>query len=85
MKHSIYILLIFLASCLPACLPFTAPDRISDDLSRAAGWMWTAPDSALHLLESFPHPEKLTGREQADYALLLSHARYRGSPVKPRV
>ena len=35
------------------------------------------PDSALHLLESISASRHLTGKEQADYALLLSLAQYR--------
>ena len=37
--------------------------------------MYTHPDSALKLLQAIPNPELLTGREQADYALLLTEAR----------
>ena len=39
--------------------------------------MYTYPDSARQMLESVLHPERLTGKEQADYALLLSQARSR--------
>lgn len=33
------------------------------------------PDSALLLLEQIPHPEKLRGKQRADYVLLLTQAR----------
>ena len=33
------------------------------------------PDSALYLLQQIPHPDKLHGRQQADYAFLLTQAR----------
>ena len=39
--------------------------------------MYTYPDSARQMLESVLHPERLTGKEQANYALLLSQARSR--------
>lgn len=32
-------------------------------------------DSALLLLEQIPHPEKLRGKQRADYVLLLTQAR----------
>lgn len=37
--------------------------------------METCPDSALLLLNQIPQPEKLQGKECADYALLLTQAR----------
>ncbi|MBR5203601.1 MAG: tetratricopeptide repeat protein [Bacteroidaceae bacterium] len=46
-------------------------------MHRAEALMYTHPDSALQVLETIPDPEKLTGREQADYALLLTQARSR--------
>lgn len=51
--------------------------EIADALAKADALMYESPDSALRLLESIPHPERLQGKEQADYALLLSLARYR--------
>lgn len=39
--------------------------------------MYTRPDSALQMLEAISQSEQLTGKEQADYALLLSQARSR--------
>ena len=46
-------------------------------LEEAETLIYESPDSALRLLESISHPERLQGKEQADYALLLSLARYR--------
>lgn len=46
-------------------------------LEEAETLIYESPDSALRLLESIPHPERLQGKEQADYALLLSLAQYR--------
>ena len=39
--------------------------------------MYTRPDSALQMLETISQSEQLTGKEQADYALLLTQARSR--------
>lgn len=44
-------------------------------LDGAEGLMEEAPDSALRLLCQIRHPEHLPGRQQADYALLLTQAR----------
>lgn len=38
-------------------------------------YMEVYPDSALLLLDQLPHPEKLHGKQRADYALLLTQAR----------
>ena len=46
-------------------------------LLQAEALMYTHPDSALQMLEAIPYPERLTGQEQADYALLLTQARSR--------
>lgn len=46
-------------------------------LEEAETLIYESPDSALRLLESIPHPERLTGQAQADYALLFSFAQYR--------
>ena len=51
--------------------------HVTEHLSQAEELIWTAPDSALHLLESISASRHLTGKEQADYALLLSLAQYR--------
>ena len=46
-------------------------------LKEAESLMYTRPDSALQILKTISQPEKLTGQEQADYALLLTQARSR--------
>ena len=51
--------------------------HVTESLHRAEALMYTHPDSALQMLEAIPDPEKLTGQEQADYALLLIQARSR--------
>ena len=61
-------------------LPFTGCHKqspVADKLQQAENIIFTSPDSALQMLEAIPHPERLTGREQADYALLLTQARSR--------
>mgnify|MGYP000009570669 CR=1 FL=1 len=73
-KSILFNLTIILLAC-------TACDRsarhVTEHLSQAEELIWTAPDSALHLLESISASRHLTGKEQADYALLLSLAQYR--------
>ena len=76
MKH---ILLHIILCCLLA-LSFTGcQDRkgTAPILKEAEALMYTRPDSALQMLETISQPEKLTGQEQADYALLLTQARSR--------
>ena len=46
-------------------------------MQKAESLMNTRPDSALQILKTISQPEKLTGQEQADYALLLTQARSR--------
>ena len=62
-------------------LACTACDRsarhVTEHLSQAEELIWAAPDSALHILESISTSRHLIGKEQADYALLLSLAQYR--------
>ena len=62
-------------------LACTACDRsarhVTEHLSQAEELIWTAPDSALHILESIPTSRHLIGKEQADYVLLFSLAQYR--------
>lgn len=69
-KWSIIILII-----CSACTSST--DKASTYLSQAEELIWNNPDSALHILQTVPAPESLGGRQQADYALLLSHTQYR--------
>ena len=68
------LLLFFLTLLFTGC-----QDRkhMATTLLQAEALMYTHPDSALQMLEAIPDPEKLTGQEQADYALLLTQARSR--------
>ena len=50
---------------------------VEELLEKAESMIWTQPDSSLVLLESIRTPHELTGKEQVDYALLLSQAMYR--------
>ncbi len=73
-KHSIYpdhSITIGMYSC------YRSTRHVTEHLSQAEELIWTAPDSAMHLLESISASRHLTGKEQADYALLLSLAQYR--------
>ena len=66
--------------CLLVALPFAGCHHGKDTasiLTEAEALVYEYPDSALQLMESIPFPEQLTGKEQADYALLLSLAQYR--------
>lgn len=49
-------------------------DHIVLALSQVEDCMESNPDSALTLLKQIPHPEKLGGKTQADYALLMTQA-----------
>ena len=74
-KNILFILTILLLLACTACDRSTR--HVTEHLSQAEGLIWAAPDSALHLLESISASRHLTGKEQADYALLLSLAQYR--------
>lgn len=74
-KNILFILTILLLLACTACYRSTL--HVTEHLSQAEGLIWAAPDSALHLLESISASRHLTGKEQADYALLLSLAQYR--------
>lgn len=50
------------------------PDSIVLALSQIENCMESNPDSALTLLKQIPHPENLSGKAQADYALLMTQA-----------
>lgn len=46
-------------------------------LAQADSLMESQPDSALAILQTIPNPEKLHGKEQADYCFLLTQAEYK--------
>lgn len=50
-------------------------NETNDILSKAERCMEVYPDSALSLLNQIPHPDRLYGKQCADYALLLTQAR----------
>lgn len=74
-KNILFNLTIILLLACTACDRSTR--HVTENLSQAEELIWTAPDSAMHLLESISASRHLTGKEQADYALLLSLAQYR--------
>lgn len=75
MKHMVLTLLLcFLTFSIAGC---REGKDTAATLTEAEALMYTSPDSALQMLEAIPHPERLTGREQADYALLMTQARSR--------
>ena len=74
-KNILFILTILLLLACTAC--YRSTRHVTEHLPQAEELIWTAPDSALHLLESISASRHLTGKEQADYALLLSLAQYR--------
>lgn len=74
-KNILFILTILLLLACTACDRYAR--HVTEHLSQAEELIWAAPDSALHILESISTSRHLTGKEQADYALLLSLAQYR--------
>ena len=75
MKRTLgYILCYLLAFSFTGCQDRKGTAPI---LKEAEALMYTRPDSALQMLETISQPEQLTGKEQANYALLLSQARSR--------
>lgn len=63
--------LLLICGLLSAC---TGKEK-TDIFSKVEGYMELYPDSALWLLNQISHPEKLRGKQRADYALLLTQAR----------
>ena len=74
-KNILFILTILLLLACTAC--YRSTRHVTEHLSQAEELIWAAPDSALHILESISTSRYLTGKEQADYAWLLSLAQYR--------
>lgn len=71
MKKLLYLGLLSVCGLLGSCVEknvFNAFDKVERCMD-------VYPDSALLLLEQIPHPEKLRGKQRADYALLLTQAR----------
>ena len=61
--------------CICGALSSCVERVTSDTFDRVEKYMEINPDSALWLLSQIPHPEKLRGKQRADYALLLTQAR----------
>ncbi|WP_234140512.1 tetratricopeptide repeat protein [Bacteroides thetaiotaomicron] len=70
--HISYTVGLFLIFSLSAC---HGGGNETTLLHQADSLMQEFPDSALYLLESIPHPEKLSSSERADYAIFLTRAR----------
>ena len=73
MKHT-FILALLLILASTACQHHPSEASV---FAEAESLMYTHPDSALKLLQSIPTPQRLTGKAQADYALLLTQAKSR--------
>ena len=75
MRKHLY--LISVLSCLLGLLWACTPsvDKADVLLVHAGECMEMHPDSALYFLQQIPHPDRLHGRQQADYAFLLTQAR----------
>lgn len=74
MKNRQTTILYVLLCC--ACLFSCQRDNTTQLLELAEAQIWENPDSTLQILEQISSPEKLKGKEQADYALLLTQAKY---------
>lgn len=66
------VLLFLIAIATVSCNRDSSP--LSDTFLKVEQCMEGHPDSALILLNHIPHPEKLSGKSQADYALLMTQA-----------
>ena len=73
MKHTLILTLLFILATT-SCQHRTP---ITSVFAEAESLMYIHPDSALKLLQAIPTPERLSGKEQADYALLLTQAKSR--------
>lgn len=69
----VYPIFLFLASLLIVSC-HEGSDALNATFSKIEKCMEVYPDSALDLLKAIPHPEKLQGKSQADYALLMTQA-----------
>lgn len=70
--HISYITGLFLILSLSAC---RGGGHRTTLLHQADSLMQAFPDSALAILQSIPHPEKLHGSDRADYAIFLTRAK----------
>lgn len=71
MKKLLFIWIFIAISFVISCTQKSA----SNPFDRVERYMEIYPDSALLFLQQIPHPESLVGKQQADYALLLTKAR----------
>lgn len=81
MKNRQTAILYILLCC--AYLSSCQRDNTAKLLELAETQIWEKPDSTLQILEQISSPEKLKGKEQADYALLLTQAKYRCNILAP--
>lgn len=81
MKNRQTTILYVLLCC--TCLFSCQRDNTTKLLELAEAQIWENPDSTLQILEQISSPEKLKGKEKADYALLLTQAKYRYNILAP--
>lgn len=81
MKNRQTAILYILLCC--AYLSSCQRDNTAKLLELAEAQIWEKPDSTLQILEQISSPEKLKGKEQADYTLLLTQAKYRCNILAP--
>ncbi|WP_455590596.1 tetratricopeptide repeat protein [Bacteroides sp.] len=70
-----FITLMLYLLLVTACSP--TPNSIVASLAQAGKCMESYPDSALNILKSIPEPERLHGKAQADYCLLMTQAMHK--------
>lgn len=75
-KHVLYLLIICIGCTLAACNP-SSDENVKAKLVQAENIMYSAPDSALQLLEHLQPPKEK--EQRATWALLLAQARYRNN------
>ncbi|HIY87571.1 MAG TPA: hypothetical protein H9824_02560 [Candidatus Bacteroides pullicola] len=75
-KHVLYLLIICIGCTLAACNP-SSDENVKAKLAQAEDIMYSAPDSALQLLEHLQPPKEK--EQRATWALLLAQARYRNN------
>ena len=75
-KHVLYLLIICIGCTLAACNP-SSDKGVKTKLVQAENIMYSAPDSALQLLEQLQPPKEK--EQRATWALLLAQARYKNN------